>query len=76
MRKSMILLTAVAALIAFGGCAPKKSCNTAKKVAPTPKKEAAKVLPAVKAAPAPVVEAPEPQVIPAPAVDSKESAAQ
>ena len=50
MRKSLILLTATAALIAFGGCAPKKSCNTAKKVAPAPKKAAVRVLPAVKAA--------------------------
>jgi hypothetical protein len=77
MKNIVISLSVITALFAFSGCAPKKSCNTAKKVKkvekPAPKvKEVAPVV--VKPAPAPViVEEKEVEVIEAPVYDSKES---
>jgi hypothetical protein len=79
-----IIITSVAALavLAFAGCAPKKSCA---KTCDTPKPVAAPVVKAAPApapapvvtpapAPAPVVQEVEPVVVPA--IDAKEAAVQ
>ena len=73
-----IVITSVAALavLAFAGCAPKKSCGT-KPVpvkAPVPVKVAPVATPAPVAAPAPVVVPQEIESVVVPYVDAKESA--
>jgi hypothetical protein len=77
MKKVILSTVAIAALLALGGCAEKKSCNT-KKVTPVVKKAPAapKPAPVVKA---PVVQAPAilveeaPAIIEEPMIDPKEA---
>jgi hypothetical protein len=77
MKKVILSTVAIAALLAFGGCAEKKSCN--KKVTPIAKKApvVAKPAPApvivAPAAPAIIVEEAAPAIIEEPMADPKEA---
>ena len=78
MKNMIITSVAAVAVLAFAGCAPKKSCA---KTCPTPVavkapevKAAPAPVPAPVPAPAPVVKEVEPVVVPA--VDAKEAAVQ
>ena len=76
MKKVILSTVAIAALLALGGCAEKKSCNT-KKVTPIVKKAPVKAAPVVMApvvqAPAILVEEAAPAIIEEPMIDPKEA---
>ena len=76
MKKVILSTVAIAALLAFSGCAEKKSCN--KKVTPVVKKAPVAVAkpapaPVVVQAPAILVEEAAPAIIEEPMIDPKEA---